>query len=287
VIDQILVGAAIGCLYSLVAQGFTLTFRTTRTMNFAVGEFAAVGAFVALALAGVGWLPTPAKLGIAALAVAFIGAVAYRFLILPFVSNDGHDPRWLLVTVALSILMVDLLRNSQGTKHRPLGFADIDGQLSLGIGKLPAQLALIALVSVVTIVIVALVVTRTGLGMRMRAVAQDSETAELVGIDARMTGMISYAIGSGTIVLGVTLWTGYVGVCLPRHGPAVARVGLRGRRHRWPHVRLGRPGRRHHLRRRQSAGHDLVRLDHRWPDRPARGRRHLGRSSRGPVLQIY
>jgi len=217
-LDQILVGAAIGCLYALIAQGFALTFRTTHTMNFAAGEIGAIGAFVAVGLAGVGWLPAPAKLAVAAVIVALIGAVVFAVLIRPFVTNDGHDARWLLVTVALSLVAVDLLRNSQGTQHRPLGFARLDGVLDLGVAQVPRQLALLAVVCLTLGVAIALLVTRTGLGVRMRAVAEDTETAGLVGIDARRMGMLSYAIGSAAVAVGATLWTGYVGV-FPDIGP--------------------------------------------------------------------
>ncbi|MFI0374099.1 branched-chain amino acid ABC transporter permease [Actinomadura sp. 1N219] len=217
-IGQLLVGAAIGCLYALIAQGFTLTFRTTGTMNFAVGEFVAIGAFVALGLAGVAWLPAPAKLVVAALLVALLGALVFRFLIRPFLNRGAHDVRWLLVTVALSMLLVDMLRNSQGTQHRPMGFAKADGLLDLGIARLPTQLALMAVVCLALVVAIALLVTRTGLGTRMQAVAEDAETAELVGIDARRTGLISYALGSGAAVIGASLWIAYVGV-FPDVGP--------------------------------------------------------------------
>jgi branched-chain amino acid transport system permease protein len=217
-INQILVGAAIGCLYALIAQGFTLTYRTTRTMNFAAGEIGAIGAFTAVGLAGAGWLPAPAKLVVIAIIVAVVGGLAFVLFIRPFVTNDGHDARWLLVTVALSLVMVDVLRNSQGTKHRPLGFAQLDGVLSAGSLRVPKQLALLALVCFVLAVLIALLVTRTGLGVQMRAVAEDAETAGLVGIDARLVGTLSYAIGSGAIAVGATLWTGYVGV-FPDMGP--------------------------------------------------------------------
>ncbi|RNL65374.1 branched-chain amino acid ABC transporter permease [Nocardioides marmoriginsengisoli] len=217
-VDQILVGAAIGCLYALIAQGFALTFRTTHTMNFASGEIGAIGAFIAVGLAGAGALPAPVKLAVVAVVVALIGAALFAVLIRPFVTNDGHDARWLLVTVAMSLVAVDVLRNSQGTQHRPLGFAQLDGVFSLGFAQVPQQLALLAVVCLGLGVVIALVVTRTSLGVRMRAVAEDAETAGLVGIDSRRIGMLSYAIGSGAIAIGATLWTGYVGV-FPDMGP--------------------------------------------------------------------
>jgi len=219
-IDQICVGASIGCLYALVAQGFALTFKTTRTLNFAVGEFMAIGAFTCVAISTVAWIPAPLKLGVAAVVVALLACVVFRFLISPFTAAGAHDARWLLVTVALSLLLVDVLRNSQGTTHRALGFAKIGGAADLGFAKVPGQLALMAGVSIALAVVIAIVVTRTPLGITMQAVAEDAETAELVGIDARRVGMVSYALGSAATAVGATLWSAHVGV-FPDMGPVL------------------------------------------------------------------
>lgn len=209
--EPILTGLVLGGLYALLAQSFVLTFITTKTLNFALGEFMALGAFGGLAFMSWDWLPDIGKAVIAIIAVGIMGALAYRFLILPFTKEGAHDTRWLLSTVALSFLMFNLLDNVQGASPQRSelgrfgGFADVLGT------RLAWQDVVIALVAISVSLLLILITRTTSLGVVMRAVAQDPETASLMGVSPRRTGMATYGVAMGVAALAGLLWAAKVG----------------------------------------------------------------------------
>jgi branched-chain amino acid transport system permease protein len=218
-------GLTLGGLYALIAQGFVLTFLTTRTLNFAIGEFMACAAFLALALAAWGWLPGAGRIVVAVIVVGIGGAIAFRLLIEPFGDAGPHDVRWLLTTVGLSIIVLNVLTNVEGATPRKLGFATVSGIPTILGVRVSGQSLLIAGVAVV------LFTSKTSAGAVLRAVSMDPDTASLMGISPRVVGAVSYAVAMGLAALAGILWSGEVGVSVGLGSPllvasfAVAIIG--------------------------------------------------------------
>lgn len=211
-LQQILIGLLLGTLYALIAQSAVLAFMTTRTINFAVASMMSAGAFLALALAPFDWLTTPGRIAIVAILSMAAGAVLFKVGVAPFSGSSEHDIRWLLSLVALGLIFDDLILNSQGGHIRSLGYASIPGTLTIGDISLPNQLILIGVVSVTIILIIELGSRYTGIGLRMRAVAEDRSTAELMGIRTSRIRIGSYAVGMLGVSVGAVLWSAQVGV---------------------------------------------------------------------------
>jgi branched-subunit amino acid ABC-type transport system permease component len=229
--DALVLGLVLGGLYALLAQSFVLTFITTKTLNFAVGEFVALGAFVVLAVAGWSWMPDVAKLAVGVLVAGLVGALAYRWLVLPFMTEGEHDVRWLLSTVALSFVMLNLITNVQGPSPQRSETARLAGSVDvLGAGVSRQQL-LIAVLAVVVTVLLVVASKRTPAGLVMRAVSQDPETTSLMGVSPRLVGMVTYAVAMGIAALTGTLYAATVGASPVMGAPllvasiAVAVVG--------------------------------------------------------------
>jgi branched-chain amino acid transport system permease protein len=210
--DVLIGGLVSGGLYALIAQSFVLTFLTTRTLNFAVGEFMAVAAFIALALAGWSWMPGPLKVAIAVVAVGGLGALAYRLLILPFSDGGPHDVRWLLSTVGVSFVLLNLLTNAEGANPQNLGFGRVQEFPSVLGVRLSGQSLLLLGLSVAVTVGLVLMTTRTPLGLLMRAVSADARTASLMGVSPRAIGMLAYGLAMAIAALAGVLWAAEVGV---------------------------------------------------------------------------
>lgn len=229
--DALVLGLVLGGLYALLAQSFVLTFITTKTLNFAVGEFVALGAFVVLAVASWGWLPDVGKVALGVLVAGLVGAVAYRFLVLPFMTEGEHDVRWLLSTVALSFVMLNLITNVEGPSPQRSETARLGGSVDvLGAGVSKQQL-LIAVLAVVVTVLLVVASKKTPAGLVMRAVSQDPETTSLMGVSPRLVGMVTYAVAMGIAALAGTLYAATVGASPVMGAPllvasiAVAVVG--------------------------------------------------------------
>lgn len=205
-------GLAAGGLFALVAQGFVLTFLTTNTLNFALGEFMVVAAFVALGVSQWSWLPAAAKIVLVIVVVGMLGALTYRLIVLPFATDGHNDSRWILSTVGLSFIIINLTTNGEGVLRQPLEVGGLDGVFELFGVRILAQQGLIALTAVlVTLALVAL--TRSsGLGVRMRAVSEDAEAASLMGVSPGRIGMVAYGLAMSVVALAGVLWAAEVGV---------------------------------------------------------------------------
>lgn len=208
--DAVVSGLVLGGLYALVAQSFILTYVTTKTLNFASGEFMAAAAFVALGVASWSWLPTPGKVAFAVLAMGVVGAVTHRLFIVPF-SHGEHDVRWLLSTVGLSYVLLNLMTNAEGANPQRLGFARAAGsQEILGV-SVNRQAMVITLVAVVVTLALVAGTRWTSGGLLMRAVAGDAEAASLMGVSPRLVGAATYALAAGIAALAGVLWAAEVG----------------------------------------------------------------------------
>lgn len=209
--DAVLAGLVLGGLYALVGQGLVLTFVTTRTINFATGEFMVLGAFVALAVASWSWLPTAGKLALAVIAVGIGGALAYRLLIVPFSRNE-HDSRWLLSTVGLSYVMVNLFTNGEGASPQRLDLVRATGSQEIFGVSVNKQSLLIAVVAVIVTLLLVAGTRWTPGGLLMRAVAEDADTVSLMGVSPRKVGAVAFALASAIAALSGILWGAEIGV---------------------------------------------------------------------------
>jgi branched-chain amino acid transport system permease protein len=211
-VDSIVGGLVSGGLYTLIAQSFVLTFLTTRTLNFAIGEFMAAAAFIGLAAAGWGALPAVAKIGFAVVALGVAGALVHRLLIVPFSDGGQHDVRWLLSTVGVSFILLNLLTNAEGANPRNLGFGRVTAFPSLLGVKVSGQSQVLAGLAVAVTLALVLMTSRTPLGLLMRAVSADPRTASLMGVSPRAVGMLAYGLAMAIAALAGVLWAAEVGV---------------------------------------------------------------------------
>ncbi|MFS8525192.1 MAG: branched-chain amino acid ABC transporter permease, partial [Limnochordales bacterium] len=187
-------GLVTGSAYALIALGYTMVYGVLQLINFAHGEIYMVGAFVGLLLVTVVKLPFLAALPLAMLAAALVGVtvefVAYRPL------RRSSRLAVLISAIGMSIFLqnVALWIFGPATRSFPPPF-----QVSvLQIGPLRTNtLALLTLgVALVMMVGLHYLVRHTKTGKAMRAVAQDRDTAALMGINVNRTIALTFLIGS-------------------------------------------------------------------------------------------
>ena len=205
VLDTLIQGLLLGGLYCLFALGQSLMFGVMRLTNTALGDFIVLGAFAAIALASV--LPLHAvAIALVLLPLAF-GA---GYLLQRHVLNGtlGRDPLpSLVVTFGLAIVIQNGLLEVFSADPRSLDSGALATQsLPLPGGSAVGVLPLVILVTafVATAALQALF-GRTALGRSFRAVSDDREVAELMGLDARKVYALATAIAFVLIVLAGVL----------------------------------------------------------------------------------
>ncbi|MBC9734316.1 branched-chain amino acid ABC transporter permease [Nocardioides marmotae] len=210
--DSVLVGITIGGLYGLVALAFVLTFQTTRTLNFALGEFITAGGFVFLAIVALD-LPAWAALALTLVLVGLMGSAVERFVVRPF--NSGpHDIRWLLTTAGLSLIMLDLLRNAKGAGTQAVNGIGLDGFATVAGVRVSAQLLLTLVLAVAVTLALTWFTQRTRLGTIFRAVAEDRETSALMGLNPGLVALGAYAMAMGIAALAGVMYSAEVGLSI-------------------------------------------------------------------------
>jgi branched-chain amino acid transport system permease protein len=192
-IEQIIIGTLVtGGVYALLAIGFSLIFGNARVINMAHTGFymlTAYGLYYFIRKLG---LDTPWAIIITLPAVTLVGILAYRFLINPI---REHHAAVLLMTVAIALVLQESMTAAFSSKYWSIpalipGFTDI-----LGVSVLNQNLLVLGVVAVV-IVAVWLILSRTKLGIALRATAQDAEIATLMGISVPRTLMITMGIAT-------------------------------------------------------------------------------------------
>jgi branched-chain amino acid transport system permease protein len=211
--QYVLNGLMLGVIYAMVAVGFTLFFGVLDVIKFSHGDVVMVGAFVALAAlfglqtVGVNSAAILLLFAIAAatLAMAGLGALIARFLVLPLRKAPALNT--LLITLMLGLALREGVRlfYPNGSNPKPFPRLLPTDSYTLGTFSLRLDSVLLLVTGLLAVVIIHIVINRTRLGLAIRAVAQDPETARVMGVNFERIVMITFAIGSALAALaGVT-----------------------------------------------------------------------------------
>lgn len=208
-----------GSLYAFVALGFALVFGTGRILNLFHGSFFLLGAYGAFLLSSIARpngnaAKTTLLLVLAGFLVAGIGYGYYRLLLRPF---HGDQLRMMVVGMAANLVVAEAVRSLYGTRAASVPSV-MPGSVTIGPVAILWQEALLALTAVAAIGGLAWFLSRSQAGMAIRAVAQDPEAAELIGIVpirvlgstvavAALLAGLAGALAAPTRVIGPDMWT--------------------------------------------------------------------------------
>jgi branched-chain amino acid transport system permease protein len=196
-------GLMLGMMYALVAVGFTLFFGVLDVIKFSHGDVLTVGAFTALAafagLTSLGvkfqWLDLVVMLVLATLMMALLGMLIARYLVMPLRSAPALNT--LLITLMLGTVLREGVRLFYPQGANPKPFPALLPRASVDLGAFNLRLDnVLMLTAGVLIVGIQYLLNRTKLGLAIRAVAQDEETARTMGINFTAIVLITFAIGS-------------------------------------------------------------------------------------------
>ena len=205
-VDTILQGLLLGGLYALFATGLSLIFGVMRIVNLAHGDLSILAAFLAVVVVeSLGWNPFAAL--IVVVPVLAILGYALQSLVLNRLLGRGILPP-ILVTFGFSIIIQNALLETFSADSRRLDPGGVEtASVALGSQLAVGWFPLITLaVAVLILVGLHLTIGRLPLGRAFRAVSDDQETAELMGIDHRRLYALAMALSLAIVaVAGVFL----------------------------------------------------------------------------------
>ena len=202
-LQQCLTGISLGGAYALIAIGYTLVYGILRLINFAHGDiFMMAGYFMIFAMASLPWfIAIPVTLIVTVVLGVTIERVAYRPL--------RSSPR---MSVMISAIGVSYLLQNLATylfTDLPKGYPEIPFLKKIyQIGGLSASFVtfLTPVLTLVLVYLLILLIIHTKIGMAMRAVSKDYETASLMGIKINQTISFTFAVGSLLAGIGSILY---------------------------------------------------------------------------------
>ncbi|MGY5804711.1 branched-chain amino acid ABC transporter permease [Rhizobium sp. LEGMi12c] len=196
-------GLGIGAVYALSGVGLVVLFRATGVLNFAFGAFGAIGAHCAWQL--LEWKMPLAVAILAAVTVSTAISFLYGRVFAPMLSHRDIVVR-AVGTLAPALILIAIMGVIWGELPRRLQFPTDQMFVSLFAVRLTYTRVIAIILAVVMVVAITLLLTRTRLGLDMRALANDRDLSAVLGV------RILYTETAAWIMTGI--FSGFAGLLL-------------------------------------------------------------------------
>jgi branched-chain amino acid transport system permease protein len=212
-------GVLIGLMYSLIALGFVLVYKATDAINFAQGEFVMLAGMVVVTVLGA-QAPLIAAIVVVMLVMIGFGFGLERVVLRPLLGRP-------VVAVIMATIGVAALLRGWGplvlgieTRNLPLPIGD--EPITIGPASLPPIQVLGAVVALLFFVVFNWFFKKSRMGVAMRAVADNQQVAQAMGINVERYFALAWAMAGIVSALGGVVWGSMLGVDVQ-----LALVGLK------------------------------------------------------------
>jgi branched-chain amino acid transport system permease protein len=227
----VVAGIALGCIYALVALGFTIIYRASQVINFAQGSFLLLGAYL------VSWFALDraypfAVAALLALAITVIVGVLFQVVVLRFTVGQPVFTV-VMITIGLNIALEGTVPALFGSTSRSIG--DPWGSSAVSLGSVVINWDKVWTIGV-TLLILALFFAFNRFsryGLAMRATAMDEEAAMAVGVPTRRVHALAWGLAGAVATVGGFFLAGFPSSLSPgidaialRAFPAIILGGL-------------------------------------------------------------
>ncbi len=191
----LVVGLSLGCVYALIAVGFSLVFRTTGIVNFAQGTFVMIGGLAAGYLSQVANWPLALAM-LAGLAAALLCGAALAFCVVVPLWRQATEPTLVVVgTFIFALVVSDVALNVFGSQ--PLSLPSLPGPTAHVLGTvIVGQYFWLFGVTLILVAALLRFLRRSWLGVTMQAVAEDMSMARFVGISPTRQAVLAILVSA-------------------------------------------------------------------------------------------
>jgi branched-chain amino acid transport system permease protein len=196
-LQQLVNGLLIGCLYALIAIGLTLIWGVMNIVNFAHGDFLMIGMFVSFWLYTLYGLDPLFAIPACGLLLFVLGLLIYRFA----VSKVMRGPMLaqLVVTFGVSIFLANTAVLLWTPDFRLIDKPLLDGTWSLGAVQVSVPKFVASVGSVIVSGALLVFLRRTRTGKAILATEMNRDSAQLMGINTDRVNALSFGIGSALV----------------------------------------------------------------------------------------
>jgi branched-chain amino acid transport system permease protein len=208
-IEVVFGGLMTGVMYSLVALGFVLIFKASSVFNFAQGIMVLFAALFFVGFIELGWPVWLAFIG--TIAVMVVLAVSIERVVLRHLVNQ--DPIILfMATIGIAFFLEGLGESIWGADVHPLNIGIPDDQIFLGEVLIQEIDLFAAVLAGLLVGVLGFFFTYTKVGRALRAVADDHQAAQSVGIPLNNIWVIVWAVAGFVALVAGIMWGSKVGV---------------------------------------------------------------------------
>ncbi len=207
-LQQLINGISLGSIYALIALGYTMIYGIIKLINFAHGDIYMVGAYIgffAITQANISIVPA---ILISMVVTGGLGMLVEKLAYKPL----RNAPRISVLITAIGVSFFLEYTSMYFVSPTPRTFPAVMDNVSIHLGMLVinGQQLLILGITCVLMVLLTYIVQKTKIGKAMRAASFDTETAQLMGVDADRVISITFGIGSAlAAVAGVLVGVYY------------------------------------------------------------------------------
>ena len=204
-LQQLANGISLGSLYALLAIGYTMVYGILRLINFAHGDIFMMAAYFMVFSIVTFRLPWYIAIVVVIIVTIALGVLLEKTAYRPL----RNAPR---MSIMISAIGASFLLENLATylfTGVPRGFPDIrilTTTVELGSLSLTVATLITPFVTLILLYVVLFITNKTKIGMAMRAVSKDFETAKLMGININQVISTTFVIGSALAAVGAILW---------------------------------------------------------------------------------
>jgi branched-chain amino acid transport system permease protein len=193
--DSLISGVALGGIYALAASGLALVYGAAGVLNFAHGSLIMIGAYAAW------FIYTLTGSVVFSLLAGFllpfsIGGFLEKILFSTFRKRPNESINIIFVSITAALLLEVFSLVVFGPRRKSIAPL-MAGFYNLGPLTISAQKLAIITISIAILLLLWFFLTRTRFGIMIRAVSQDTESAQILGVDLKKVYTLVLAIGSG------------------------------------------------------------------------------------------
>lgn len=209
-LNHLINGISLGSIYAIIALGYTMVYGIAKMLNFAHGDVIMVGGYMSYIASIELGLPPLISVLMAMAVCTVLGLLIEQLAYKPL--RNAPSLAVLITAIGVSYLLQNAALLIWSANARSITSIVPFESLKLFDGRLiiSATAIVTIIVSIVVIIVLTTIINRTKIGKAMRAVSEDKEAAQLMGISVNRTISTTFAIGSAlAAVAGVLLTSAY------------------------------------------------------------------------------
>lgn len=207
-IQYLIAGISLGSIYAIMALGYTMVYGIAKMLNFAHGDVIMVGSYVVFYAISSFNLPPLLSVVLAMVICSALGVIVERVAYRPL--RRATSLAVLITAIGVSYFLENsaLLLFGSDTKSFPniINVPALTFNIGDSLLKIPGTTLVTITVCIVIMIALVLFVNKTKPGKAMRAVSEDREAAQLMGINVNRTIALTFAIGSGLAAIAGVLF---------------------------------------------------------------------------------